>query len=264
MTTTTVNGVDLCTMHGGDGFPLVLVHGFTGSKEDWSYVAPTLCRHFRVLSYDQRGHGQSSKPEDPSAYTFDTLADDLAGLLDALRIERCHLMGHSLGGVVLQRYLVRHGAGRVGRLVLVDTTHRGGPRRELEQRIEEAERYGMKEMTAREAAAAGPNPLEQLMPDVVQFMRRRQEEMSQAAFIALGNALLELADTRPDLAGLDVPTLVVCGSRDERTPPEVNRALADALNGRYVEISGAGHTPQFENMPAFLDAVVPFLREGSE
>ena len=261
-----VGDIDLALEEDGEGFPVVLVHGFTGSKEDWTYVRPALSSRFRVVAYDHRGHGQSAKPRGLESYSLDLLAEDLAGLLDALSLERCHLIGHSMGGVVVQRYLASRGTDRVGRVVLVDTLYSGGRSEHLEHRIRLAGAEGMAAVVAYQEATTSVHPSLAAMPEVVEFLRRRLLSMSAEAFAALGYGLLGLADTRPSLQSVDVPVLVVCGERDEGTTPEINKALADAIpGGRYVEIPNAGHTPQVENVPAWLDAVVPFLeREGNE
>jgi pimeloyl-ACP methyl ester carboxylesterase len=83
--------------------PFVLVHGFTGSRDDWREVAPILARERRVVAPDLRGHGGTTNVGRADAYSFDVLAQDLIGCLDALGIERCDLLGHSMGGSVAMR-----------------------------------------------------------------------------------------------------------------------------------------------------------------
>ena len=256
-----VGEVDLAIRETGEGFPVVLVHGFTGSKEDWLFVAPALARDFRPISYDQRGHGESSKPSGRHSYSFEVLAGDLAALLDALHIERCHLVGHSLGGVVVQRYLIAHGTSRVERVVLTDSTYVGSRSRELEDRSRAAEQGGMAAVLAADQAEQAPNPALEAMPEVAKFMRDRLLGMSPDAFCSLADEMIGMEDIRPLLGAVEVPVLVVCGANDKRTPPPVNRALARAFpRGRYAEVAYAAHTPQFENVGGWLAEVVPFLR----
>jgi (E)-2-((N-methylformamido)methylene)succinate hydrolase len=100
----------------GEGDWLVLVHGVGGSLEQWDQFVDLLGGCFRTLRYDQRGHGRSSKPEGP--YSLDDFVNDLDGLLTGLGVERCHLAGCSLGGLVAQGYALAH-QDRLDRLVLL-------------------------------------------------------------------------------------------------------------------------------------------------
>ncbi len=93
------NGINIHYEQTGSGPHLVLIHGLTGSLADWNLrLVPLLSGKFTTLTYDLRGHGYSDMP--PSSYTSADMASDLLGLLDALKIERAHIVGHSLGGAV--------------------------------------------------------------------------------------------------------------------------------------------------------------------
>ncbi len=115
------NGDVLTAYHDeGQGEPFVLVHGFTGSKLDFHDQLQWFTETHRVLTPDQRGHGESSNFGHVDAYSFDVLAQDLAGFLDALDVEHCHLLGHSMGGMVAIRFALRHPQ-RLKSLILMDT-----------------------------------------------------------------------------------------------------------------------------------------------
>ncbi len=88
--------------------PLVLVHGFTGHRDDWIGVMPELARHRCVIAPDLRGHGNSEVITDASGYSFDQMVKDLHGLLEHLAIARCDLLGHSAGGMVALRLALAH------------------------------------------------------------------------------------------------------------------------------------------------------------
>ena len=96
--TARVNGIELSYAVEGQGPPLVLIHGLACGKRMWLWQVGALRRDFTVITYDQRGHGLSTAPEDPQDYSSAHLTRDLVGLLDHLAIERCHLLGFSLGG----------------------------------------------------------------------------------------------------------------------------------------------------------------------
>ncbi|MGH7291971.1 MAG: alpha/beta fold hydrolase, partial [Myxococcota bacterium] len=124
MPTLTINGADLVyedVGHGSRAF--VLVHGFTGFRDDFRERLPALAALGRTIIYDHRGHGESANTGDAASYTFAQLVDDLGTLLDALDIARCDLLGHSMGGMLALRFALARPQ-RVASLVLMDTAAR--------------------------------------------------------------------------------------------------------------------------------------------
>ena len=112
-----VDGVRLHYSDRGTGSPVVLIHGWPLCKESWEPQLAELPKHLRVIAYDRRGFGKSSKPWD--GYDSDTLADDLKAVLDQLDLQNVTLVGFSMGGCELARYMSRHNGARVGKLVFV-------------------------------------------------------------------------------------------------------------------------------------------------
>ena len=124
MPTATINGVRLYyELHGDSGEPLVLVHGFTGDVTDWRHQIPEFSRTHRVLAVDLRGHGRSEATRDRSSYTVEQMADDVEALIDHAGLERYHLLGHSMGGAVVQE-IALHSPQRLLSLTLEDTSYR--------------------------------------------------------------------------------------------------------------------------------------------
>ena len=120
--TTTVkakDGIDIFVKDtGGSGRAIVLTHAWPLNADAWDYQAAVLSRAgFRVISYDRRGFGRSGKPE--SGYTFDTFADDLAGVIEQTGVRDATIVGHSMGGGEVVRYLTRHNARNVAKAGLV-------------------------------------------------------------------------------------------------------------------------------------------------
>ena len=110
--------VDLYYEDWGQGAPVVLIHGWPLDHQMWEYQAVFLARNgVRVITYDRRGFGKSSQPW--GKYDYDTLADDLKAVLDALDLENVTLVGFSMGGGEVARYMSRHGGARVGKVVFV-------------------------------------------------------------------------------------------------------------------------------------------------
>jgi len=104
----------------GSATPLVLMHGFTGGRIDFEDVIDDLATDRRVVAWDHRGHSDSTNTGGASTYTFDQLVDDAVAAVDALELDRFHLLGHSMGGIVAQQFVLAH-PDRVESLILMDT-----------------------------------------------------------------------------------------------------------------------------------------------
>jgi pimeloyl-ACP methyl ester carboxylesterase len=117
------NGINLYYEEHGSGEPLVLIMGFTVSSIGWHWNIPSFAQHFRTIAFDNRGVGQSDKPDYP--YSMAMFADDTAGILDHLKIEQAHVFGISMGGMIAQEFALRHPQ-RVKTLIL-GCTNCGGP-----------------------------------------------------------------------------------------------------------------------------------------
>jgi pimeloyl-ACP methyl ester carboxylesterase len=113
---TEINGINICYEIFGDGYPVFLIHGFAANKEFWIAQVGELSKKFKVITMDNRGSGKSNRPNE--LYTMEMLAEDLKGLMDYLKIETAHLIGHSLGGAVIQHFILKYPE-RVNRLVLI-------------------------------------------------------------------------------------------------------------------------------------------------
>jgi non-heme chloroperoxidase len=116
----TKDGVQLHVKDGGKGRPVVLIHGWPLSGDMFEYQSLALLEAgYRVITYDRRGFGQSGHPA--VGYDYDTLSDDLAAILDKLNVEGATLVGFSMGGGEVARYLSRHGAKRIAKAVLISS-----------------------------------------------------------------------------------------------------------------------------------------------
>src|SRR3989337_3058562 len=113
-------GIQIHSRERGEGYPVFLIHGYTGNLRNWAFQVPVLSREFRMVSMDHRGHGHSDKPTEPEDYSLELMAEDAYGLLEHLGIRECYVVGHSMGGVVAQLLALNHPE-PVRALVLVDT-----------------------------------------------------------------------------------------------------------------------------------------------
>ena len=254
MPNATINGVDLYyEMHGDAGEPLVLVHGYTGDVTDWRHQIPEFSKTHRVLALDHRGHGKSQAPSDRSAYSMLQMADDVESLVRTAGFERYHLVGHSMGGAVVQEIALRS-PGRLISLTLHDTAHvfglGGNPM--VQQWI--AERHRIAETQGMAAVANMPSPL----PPPPHLSKERQEEqkqrlarMSVDSFIGAWQGLHEWEGTEGRAQDISVPTLVIYGELDAGLI-DAARFLAAAIPGATLEmIPEAAHSPQFERPELF-------------
>lgn len=264
---------------GEGGRPLLVVHGFTGAKEDFVEHLPALAdAGWHAVAPDLRGHGTSHAPADESAYDLTLLAGDLLALADHLDWFRFALLGHSMGGMVAQVATLA-APERVEALVLMDTS--AGPvgvDRDLADLSVEVVRSGgmalLSEVIAslpegspldttasRNARRTRPSPLGGDDPEAswAAFGEAKMQAASPAMYAAMVPVMLDQADRRPALAGLSIPALVMVGEHDELFLDDC-RALADAIPGARLDVvPGAGHNPQHEAPEAWLGTLVAFL-----
>jgi len=114
-----VNGIKICYEMHGDGYPVILVEGYGAKKEGWIAQTPSLSEHFKVITFDNRGSGKSDRPNFP--YTMDMFADDIKGLMDYLDLKKAHIIGKSLGGMIVQIFTLKYPE-YVNKLVLLNTS----------------------------------------------------------------------------------------------------------------------------------------------
>ena len=246
-------------LDGDPRLPVLMLSNSLGSTLDmWEPQMPAFLAHFRVLRYDTRGHGQSEVT--PGEYSIAQLGNDALGLLDHLGIERMSFCGLSMGGMT-GIWLGIHHPLRIWRLVLANTGAKVGEPSIWEARFEAVRKGGM--------AAITPAVLERWFtaryrttaPAEVDKVRQMLLSTSPQGYMANGAAVRDM-DQRGDLAAIKVPTLVIAGTQDGSTPPELGRAVAQAIDGaRYVELDAA-HFSNWEQAGAFTAAVLAFMIDG--
>ena len=259
-----VNGLDIHYKEGGAGFPVVLIHGYTGNLRNWVLQIPLLTQKYRSVSFDLRGHGLSGKPTRPDDYSLELMAADVHGLLQALDISECYLAGHSMGGMVAQEFVLRHPE-VVRALVLVDTAAdmpQGISWQEGARLVKLARTQGMEAVF--EENLKSPLPGQQWVAENPQFIDlwRQQFLMTSAeAYIYCGQTLHNRRPLLDELSQIRVPTLVVCGALDEPFLGPSRRIHARIAGSQLVIIEGSGHTPALEKPQEFNQALLSFLTE---
>jgi 3-oxoadipate enol-lactonase len=253
------NGVGLrCELSGGGDRTLVLVHEMGGSLESWDDVAPQFAKSRRVLRYDTRGAGLSQKVR--GELTLDTMADDIAALLDHFGIGgKVALAGIAVGGAVAlhfaARYKERTTAVAVGSPATGIAAERRAPALERLARIEAA---GMA-LAVEDSMLNGYAP--ELRGDIARFERFRTRWLgNDPASYATIWRMLAAADMQDELARLACPVLVIGGSLDRVRPPALAESVAKAIPGaRYVEIR-TGHYMSVQTPDLISNCIDEFLR----
>ena len=238
-------------VEGPAGRPVViLVHSLGTSLRIWDAVVAPITGSLRVVRYDIRGHGLTPASDPP--YSVQELAGDLEQLMDALEIQRATLCGISVGGqIALQAAHDR--PGRVESLILCDTAFRIGTPELWAQRIAAVNEGGLPAISAAVAARWLTEQYQRSNPDATAGYRYALERCTAAGYIGACAALRD-ADLESIARAIRCRTLVLCGDEDQATPPDVNRALAEAIPGAQFElIRGAAHLPCIEK-PGIMSA----------
>jgi pimeloyl-ACP methyl ester carboxylesterase len=267
-----VGEIEIEVEEAGEGErPFVLLHGFTGSRDDFRDVFGELSRHGRTVVPDQRGHGGSTNTGNPEGYTLECLVADLAGLLDALAIERCDLLGHSMGGMVAMRFALAHPA-RVASLVLMDTAPAsidGVPKPVRDAGAKIAREQGMETLYQLLRARATSDPalpasmrrvIEAAGPEAFfERVRRKLLAMDPEAFASLLTVLAEHEGVEHRLGEIRCPATVIVGAEDTAFLAPSAQMAASIPGAHHVVIPDAAHSPQIENREAWLAAVTAHL-----
>ena len=259
--TRTVNGVELAFVDQGTGNPVVLAHGFPLDHTMWDAQIDALSKDYRVIAPDLRGFGLSGVTE--GTVTMQQLADDLAALLDALRIEQpIVLCGLSMGGYVALQFWQDHGT-RLAGLILCDTRAVADTPEVADGRLETAERV-MREGPAPLVAQMMPKLFAQTtaqqQPELVDSLRRVMMATDPGAIAAAARGMAQRPDMVSRLGEIDCPALVIVGEQDAISSPEEMRAIARPIpHARFVEIPGSGHMSPMEKPAAVNAAILEFL-----
>lgn len=259
---------------GGDGRPVVLIHGWPLSGASWKEQIDELHNAgFRVITYDRRGFGQSDKPK--TGYDYDTLADDLAGLIDALELTDVSLVGFSMGGGEVARYITNHGSDKLHSVVFAaavppmmmktednpDGSLDKAEAEEMTAHLTKDEQAFYDQFTKEFFSAnADGNIL------VTEEQRLEAVELTkQADKTAALEAMQSFATTdfREDLLNVTVPTLVIHGDADGTVPFEGSgRRTHDAIpHSELHVIVGGPHGINVSHKDEFNNALITFLNK---
>ena len=253
-----------CEVEGKEGAPWITFgHALGNNLTLWDDQVALLGHRFRILRYDQRGHGLSDAP--PAPYSFDDLMRDAVELLDWFEIEKTHWVGLSIGGMLGYGMAQNH-SHRLLSLTACDSRPDAPPdyAAYFQYRIDTARDKGMEGVVeptisrwfTPETCAENPPAL-----DKIRNMLRTTNPVGHEGCC---EALKRLA-FGTGLESITVPTLIIGGAQDKGAPPEILSKTADAIpNSRHVIVDGAGHIANIENPDAVNAALVEFLNEVQE
>ncbi len=255
----------------GTGQPVVLIHGWPLSGRSWEAQVPALVEAgYRVVAYDRRGFGDSSQPWD--GYDYDTFADDLAALLDQLGLEDVVLVGFSMGGGEIARYIGRHGTSRLSKVVFAGAVppylYKGddNPDGALDDAtiasFEDAVRTDriafLQEFTRNFFSANGELKVSDAQVQyAVDLAAWASPKGTLDCIAAFGRT-----DFREDLTKVDVPTLVIHGDADAIVPFEASgQRTAEAVQGAQLHvIEGGPHGMNVSHAAEFNEVLLGFLK----
>lgn len=263
------DGLCLHVATSGDGPPLVLLHGFTGSTQTWASLRSVAEKSHTVIAVDLPGHGNSSAPNDPRCYSLTRFAEKLSRILDEFSIDRTALLGYSMGGRAALRFALAHGD-RVSGLIL------------------ESMSPGITDPAARAARARADNALadaiesdgieafvnrwerlpiwetQRALPDEVRTRLREQRLENRQEGLANSLRGASAGQDEPVYDGLgeiEAPTLLIAGELDSKYV-EIAESMQKAMsNARLSIIDDAGHAAHFERPDDFASAVMGFLQD---
>jgi pimeloyl-ACP methyl ester carboxylesterase len=247
------------------GFPVVLIHGYTDNARDWVPLLPYLSTSFRLILVDIRGHGQSSKPE--CCYSRLDFAYDIKLLLDALKVDKADIVGHSLGSIIAQTF-AEYWPERTSHVVLIASTGGqppGAPKkapefdfaaqiRQLKEPIDPDSPFMI-------AWWDSPTPVD---PDFIRRQRKDAAGIPLRVWLAVLDQGLSsdtgYMDLQRTLPRLTAPTLLIWGSKDPIMEAPVRHSLMKGLPKAKVKIfPGLGHNPFWEDPQGVADVVNAFL-----
>ena len=263
-----VNGVNIYYEVHGKGVPLVMIQGFGGDHKAWFFQTPVFKTYYTVIIFDNRGIGKSDKSGEP--YSIRTMADDVIGLMDYLSVDKAHILGLSLGGLVAQEVAMTYPE-RVRKLVL-GCTFAGRDVKDVSPDMLKA--IGVKEgstnadirsidfrklMNVMVTLAFNRMVYRMFLVPLAKYgMRSVNPEGYLDQMASMGDY-----DTLDRLHLVEAPTLVITGTGDRLVAPQISDTIASRIsNAKLVKVKGGSHAFFIEMRRSFNKGVLEFLRSG--
>ena len=236
----------------GDGPALLLTHGYSATGEMWQGQLATLSPHFKVITWDMRGHGASDYPQDQAAYSEAATVADMAALLEAVGAEKAIIGGLSLGGYMSLAFHRAHPE-RTRALLIIDT----GPGYKNDQA-----REGWNANAIRRAERLEADGLGDVSKASAEVRQARHRDATGLARAARGMLTQRDARVIESLPGVAVPSVVIVGAQDAPFLAASDYMAAKIPGARKIVIEGAGHSVNIDKPDAFNAALMGFLRDA--
>jgi len=257
-----VNGINVYYKIHGSGEPLVLIMGLGGGHGAWFFQIRAFKKFYQVITFDNRGIGKTDKPSE--SYTIKTMADDTIDLMDYLGVDKAHILGVSLGGMIAQEVAINYPQ-RVRKLVLGCTT--AGEWEMSETPSELLRAIGLEEdSTEVDIRSVNINRLMDSMIPLAFNKRLYRMVILPLTKVYMKSVGFEAAaghSTLDRLHLIEAPTLVITGAEDRLIPPHFSEVIASLIpNARLVKVEGGSHTFLAEMRSRFNKEILDFLRDG--
>src|SRR5712671_2517731 len=248
----------------GEGDCVLMIPGLGATCRSWDPIAPDLAQHFSLILPDNRDVGKSVGKRKP--HSLSDFAADLVDLLDRLQVERTHVVGISLGGVIAQQFAIQHPS-RVDRLILISTAHRFGPYLRditgLLGRCLYRMPYARFQRTI-ELLGTAPAYYDQHIEEIEQKIELVRHDHAPRGAVATQLRCLAVSEVGPADYKIVAPTLVLAGEYDAMVPNCYAKAMADSIPGSEFRIlAGCGHNPVTERPEEALPLITEFLKRGA-
>jgi 3-oxoadipate enol-lactonase len=251
---------DGCPIHveveGPERAPVLMLSNSLGTNlHMWDLQVPDFARHFRLVRYDRRGHGQSGVPKGP--YSMDRLGRDVLAVLDALAIPKVNWCGLSMGGMVGQ-WLGANAPQRVERLILSNTACHYPDKTIWHDRVKAVEEGGVKAVVERSLNAWLTAGFRERDPQATARVRDMLLATPADGYLGCCAAVRDM-DHRELLGKIAAPTLVIAGRHDPATPVAANEYIRSRIAGASLTILEAAHISNVEQPQEYTNAVLGFL-----
>jgi 3-oxoadipate enol-lactonase len=251
---------DGCNIHveveGPQTAPVLMLSNSLGTNlHMWDDQVPAWTKHFRLVRYDRRGHGQSSAPKGP--YTMERLGRDVVAVLDALHIPKINWCGLSMGGMVGQ-WLGANAADRIDKLILSNTACYFPDPAVWNGRLKMVREKGLESIVDANMERWFTKGFRERNPQAMEKMREMFLATKIDGYCGCGEAIRDM-DHRPLLAKITAPTLVIAGRDDPATPLEGNEFIKHHIPGARLAVLEAAHIANLEQPKIYADTVLDFL-----
>lgn len=259
-----INGVELNYQIAGQGNAVVIVHGYTGSAQDWENQIAALAPKHMVIALDLRGHGKSAAPSTEEEYSIPIFSEDVLTLIKQLDIAKCCLIGHSMGGFIAMQFALTY-PDMLAALVLVSTNSGDMVRvpgfAELRQKLDEIAMSQGMEAAFEYDVMNNPQRIERFRkhPEHREITREKMLRTSVDGYVNSWRAISKWESVTSRLSEITMPTLIYWGDEDVAMANGVQTLKKGIANSELITLKGVSHSPHWESPDFFNDKLLDFL-----